>query len=55
MVRAESPEINVDGGSAKVTFRQIYKSGNLTDGTRNTFLLAKENGGWKIRQESAAS
>jgi outer membrane protein, protease secretion system len=53
-VRAEAPEVIVDGNTAKISFRQIYKSERVTDGSRKTLLLAKENGAWKIRRESSA-
>ncbi|MGE5649388.1 MAG: TolC family outer membrane protein [Bacillota bacterium] len=50
-VRAESPEIAVDGDSATVKFRQRYKSDRLADDTRKVLLLARLDGKWKIRQE----
>ncbi|WP_292938161.1 TolC family outer membrane protein [Noviherbaspirillum sp.] len=52
-VRAESPEIAIDGDSATVKFRQHYQSNRLTDDTLKVLQLARQDGKWKITQEIA--
>ncbi|RZI43633.1 DUF4440 domain-containing protein [Herbaspirillum sp. HC18] len=53
MVKAESPEVVVNGDRATVKFRQVYQSDRLKDATSKTLVFAKEGGQWKIRQESS--
>lgn len=50
-VKADSPEVAIDGDAATVKFRQLYQSDSLADETRKVLLLARQDGEWKIRQE----
>lgn len=52
-VEVTSPEVSVNGGSARVTFRQIYESDRLTARSRKTLVLVKANGKWQIKQEAS--
>jgi len=50
-VEVASPEVNVTGNTARVTFRQTYESDRLTARSRKTLLLVKNGGKWQIKQE----
>jgi tetratricopeptide (TPR) repeat protein len=54
-VQVESPQIELNGNTATVKFRQIYLSDRLTANTRKTLVLEKHGGKWQIRQESTGS
>jgi ketosteroid isomerase-like protein len=54
-VEVGSPEVAVNGNTAKVTFRQIYESDRLTAKSRKTLVLIKNGGKWQIKQESSGS
>ncbi|HYD80958.1 MAG TPA: TolC family outer membrane protein [Paucimonas sp.] len=53
-VRTEAPEVTLNGDTATVKFRQIYKSDRLADETDKTLVLVKQGGAWKIKQETTA-
>ncbi|MTV38771.1 L,D-transpeptidase Cds6 family protein [Duganella radicis] len=50
-VEVASPEVKVDGNTARVTFRQTYESDRLTARSRKTLVLVKNGGKWQIKQE----
>jgi ketosteroid isomerase-like protein len=52
-VRIEKPQVDVNGNSAKVRFRQIYRSDRLSASGRKTLLLERRSGKWQIMRESA--
>jgi ketosteroid isomerase-like protein len=54
-VEVGSPEVVVNGNTAKVTFRQTYESDRLTARSRKTLVLIKNGGKWQIKQESSGS
>lgn len=54
-VEVASPEVAVNGNTAKVTFRQTYESDRLTARSRKTLVLIKNGGKWQIKQESSGS
>lgn len=54
-VRIETPQVNVNGNTATVKFRQIYQSDRLTANTRKTLVLTKQAGKWQIKQEQTGS
>jgi colicin import membrane protein len=54
-VEVGSPEVVVNGNTAKVTFRQTYESDRLTAKSRKTLVLVKNGGKWQIKQESSGS
>lgn len=54
-VEITSPEVDVHGNTAKVTFRQTYESDRLTARSRKTLVLIKNGGKWQIKQESSGS
>lgn len=54
-VKIENPQVNVDGNTAQVKFRQIYKSDQLTANSRKTLNLVKQDGKWLIKQERSGS
>jgi colicin import membrane protein len=54
-VEVGSPEVAVNGNTAKVTFRQTYESDRLTARSRKTLVLIKNGGKWQIKQESSGS
>ncbi|WP_334189504.1 tetratricopeptide repeat protein [Noviherbaspirillum sp.] len=54
-VRIETPQVNVNGNTATVKFRQIYQSDRLTANTRKTLVLTKQAGRWQIKQEQTGS
>jgi tetratricopeptide (TPR) repeat protein len=54
-VKIETPNINVDGNTATVKFRQIYSSDRLTANSRKVLVLAKQDGKWLIKQERTGS
>lgn len=51
-VTAESPQVTVNGETATVRLRQVYRSDRLTDVARKVLYLARRDGKWKIMQES---
>jgi colicin import membrane protein len=54
-VEIATPEVDVHGNTAKVTFRQTYESDRLTARSRKTLVLVKNGGKWQIKQESSGS
>ncbi|HEV2608810.1 MAG TPA: tetratricopeptide repeat protein, partial [Noviherbaspirillum sp.] len=54
-VRIETPQVNVNGNTATVKFRQIYQSDRLTANTRKTLVLTRQSGKWQIKQEQTGS
>ncbi|MBA5690169.1 L,D-transpeptidase Cds6 family protein [Rugamonas apoptosis] len=54
-VEIATPEVDVHGNTAKVTFRQTYESDRLTARSRKTLVLIKNGGKWQIKQESSGS
>lgn len=54
-VEIGTPEVDVHGNTAKVTFRQTYESDRLTARSRKTLVLIKNGGKWQIKQESSGS
>lgn len=50
-VEIASPEVAVNGNTAKVSFRQTYESDRLTARSRKTLVLVKNGGKWQIKQE----
>jgi Flp pilus assembly protein TadD/ketosteroid isomerase-like protein len=54
-VEVGSPEVVVNGNTAKVTFRQTYESDRLTARSRKTLVLIRNGGKWQIKQESSGS
>lgn len=51
-VQIEAPEVSVNGDTATVKFRQFYKSDRMSESSGKVLVLAKQDGAWKIRQES---
>lgn len=54
-VEIATPEVDIHGNTAKVTFRQTYESDRLTARSRKTLVLVKNGGKWQIKQESSGS
>jgi tetratricopeptide (TPR) repeat protein len=54
-VKVESPQVNVNGNTATVKFRQVYLSDQLTANTRKTLVLSKRSGKWQIKQEQTGN
>ena len=54
-VKVESPQVQIDGNTATVKFRQSYVSDRLTANSRKTLILAKQGGRWQIQQEQIGS
>lgn len=54
-VKVESPQVNVNGNTATVKFRQIYVSDRLKADSRKVLVLTKQGGKWQIKQERAGS
>lgn len=54
-VRVESPVVVLNGSTATVKFRQVYKSDQLSADSRKTLVLEKQGAAWQIRQEHAGS
>jgi ketosteroid isomerase-like protein len=50
-VEVASPEVSVNGNTARVTFRQTYESDRLTARSRKTLMLVKNGDKWQIKQE----
>jgi ketosteroid isomerase-like protein len=50
-VEVASPEVAVNGNTARVTFRQTYESDRLTARSRKTLVMVKNGGKWQIKQE----
>jgi ketosteroid isomerase-like protein len=50
-VEVASPEVAVNGNTARVTFRQTYESDRLTARSRKTLVMIKNGGKWQIKQE----
>ncbi|NYE63340.1 ketosteroid isomerase-like protein [Duganella sp. 1224] len=50
-VEVASPEVTVNGSTARVTFRQTYESDRLTARSRKTLVMVKNGGKWQIKQE----
>lgn len=53
-VKIEDPQVDVNGNTATVKFRQEYLSDRLTATTRKTLVLSKRSGKWQIKQEQAS-
>lgn len=51
-VKVEAPEVSIKGETAKVRFQQDYKSDRLSESSRKVLMLEKQDGTWKIRQET---
>lgn len=51
-VKVEAAEVSINGDTATVKFRQDYKSDRLAEISRKVLVLAKQDGVWKIREES---
>ncbi|MGZ3159746.1 MAG: YybH family protein [Burkholderiaceae bacterium] len=54
-VKVASPQIAIDGNTATVNFRQIYQSDRLTEQSKKTLVLTKQEGNWKIQQERSGN
>lgn len=54
-VRVESPNVSINGSTATVKFRQVYKSDQLSADSRKTLILEKQGSNWQIKQEHAGS
>lgn len=54
-VKIEQAQVSVDGNTAQVKFRQIYKSDQLTANSRKTLSMVKHDGKWLIKQERSGS
>jgi tetratricopeptide (TPR) repeat protein len=54
-VKIESPQVNVNGNTATVKFRQIYVSDRLKADSHKVLILTKQGGKWQIKQERAGS
>ena len=50
-VEVNAPQVAIDGGTAKVTFRQVYVSDRLSANSRKTLHMVKRGATWQIRQE----
>lgn len=50
-VEIASPEVKIDGNTARVTFRQTYESDRLSARSRKTLVMVKNGGKWQIKQE----
>ena len=53
-VKIESPQVDIDGNTATVRFRQVYDSDTVKANSRKTLVLTKQGGRWQIKQERAA-
>jgi tetratricopeptide (TPR) repeat protein len=51
-VKVEAPQVNVEGNTATVKFRQAYSSDRLSSTSRKTLVLVKNHGKWQIRNEN---
>ena len=54
-VRVEDVNINVDGNSATIKFKQFYSSDRLTSTSRKVLVFSKQEGKWLIKQERSGS
>jgi tetratricopeptide (TPR) repeat protein len=54
-VRIEDANINIDGNSATVKFKQFYSSDRLSSTSRKVLVLSKQDGKWQIKQERSGS
>lgn len=54
-VKVDSPQVNVNGNTATVKFRQVYLSDQLTANTRKILVLSKRSGKWQIKQEQTGN
>ncbi len=54
-VKIENPKVSIDGNTAEVKFRQLYKSDQLTANSRKTLHMVKQDGKWLIKQERSGS
>ena len=52
-VRIDAPQIALEDGEARVTFRQTYVSDRFKDDTVKTLVLVAQGDAWKIREERA--
>lgn len=52
-VEISQPTVSIIGDTAKVNFRQRYRSSNYTNTTRKTLSLSRQNGQWLIVSEVA--
>ena len=51
----ESAQVNVEGNSATIKFRQLYTSDKLSSNSRKVIVMTKQGGKWLIKQERSAS
>lgn len=54
-VRVEDANINIDGNTATVKFKQFYTSDRLSATSRKVLVLTKQDGKWLIKQERSGS
>ena len=54
-VKVDAAQVNVNGLTATVKFRQIYSSDRLQADSRKTLTLTKQSGKWQIKQERAGT
>jgi tetratricopeptide (TPR) repeat protein len=54
-VRIASPQVRVNGDTATVKFLQTYASSGLSDKTRKTMVLNRQEGQWRITEERVGS
>lgn len=51
-VKVDAPEVTIDGDTATVSFSQVYQADRMSSTTRKTVVMAKQDGRWRILQES---
>jgi ketosteroid isomerase-like protein len=52
VIGVQKLEIAVDGGEARVTFIQDYRSDSYSDYGLKTLVMQKQDGGWRIKREN---
>ncbi len=51
----ESAQVNVEGNTATIKFRQSYTSDKLSSNSRKVIVMVKQGGKWQIKQERSGS
>lgn len=55
-IKVDSPSVErEEEGTAKVTFKQFYRSGNYRDAVVKQLLLVEHDGRWLIAEEKVLS
>ena len=54
-VRVDDANVNIDGNTATIKFKQFYTSDRLSATSRKVLVLTKQDGKWLIKQERSGS